>query len=339
MASRALIIGPHSYAKNSGLAAHDTIGQSARMYAEVLKGDPMWGPNRVSALPEDELATIDGVMAGVEKAAGEAKSGDILLVVYIGHGKYWADVPGGQVHFAVNNSRMDVPYTWLSSWYLYRAMRRSQAALKVLIADCCYSNLLPHLGDGGLVLPGALGIVHKGTCVLTAVENTVAAQADGCSELPAEFAACTPFSGHLLKVLSQGTRDHKDQLNLGLILDAVVKDLSTCGTHPQPGMSLNGAREAQPLFTNRMAVLDRQQPLAPRTVDEWVNLVLKEQTVPEGLLADAELAGKVVARLWSEADADKRRVAGDINDKATKSLTDTAEFAKYWSQVDPVYYA
>lgn len=342
MASRAVIIGPHSYGPESKIPAHDTIGASALMYGEVLKKDPMWGPDRVTVLPEAQLDQIADVMAAVQQAADQAMPGDILLVVYVGHGAYWADVPGAQVHFAVNSSREAVPYTWLSSWYLYRTIRRSKASLKVLIADCCYSNLLPQLGDSE-ALPGALGVMDEGTCVLTAVKTVDLASALGCPQLPPEFAACTPFSGHLLKVLSQGTRNHNDGLNLGLIRDAVKEDLRSCGggRHDEPRMALNDAREGVPLFTNRMAASGRERPpRRPRTAEEWVSAVMRENEVAlDALLADAELAGDVVARLWARPEDAGRRVARRINGRATQLFTEPSEFAQYWAPVERVLYA
>jgi hypothetical protein len=339
MASRAVIIGPASYAPDAGIQAHDTIRQSALMYEKVLNEDPLWGPDRVTVLPEDDLAQIVNVMNGVQKAANEAESGDTLLVIYVGHGRCWADVPDEQVHFAVNSSRKDMPYTWLSSWYLYRTMRLSEATLKVLIADCCYSNMLPDLGDSDLTLPGALGVVHAGTCVLTAVKSTNFASAEGCSQLPEEFAACTPFSGHLLKVLSEGTRNHNDELNLGLIRDAVKEELRACGAkHNEPRMSLNDAREVQPLFTNRMASELRRSPRRPRTADEWVTALLSGEAEHEDLLVDAELAGDVVARLWVDPEAATRHTARSINNGATKRFSKPSEFARYWARVERAIY-
>lgn len=341
MASRAVVIGPASYAPDSGIAAHGTIAASARMYGEILEQDRMWGPDRVTVLQQDRLGQIAEVMASVQHAADQTERGDILLIVYIGHGAYWSDVPGAQVHFAVNSSRAAAPHTWLSSWYLYRAIRRSRASLKVLIADCCYSNLLPQLGDGE-ALPGALGVMDEGTCVLTAVKEVNLASALGCPLLPEQFAACTPFSGHLLKVLSNGTRNHNDKLNLGLIRDAVKEDLRNCdgAQHDQPRMILNDAREGVPLFTNRMAPARRERPPhQPSTADEWVSTVMRENDVMlEALLLDAALTGDVVARLWARPEDSGRRVARRINDRATKLFREPAVFAQYWSRVERAIY-
>jgi hypothetical protein len=343
VASRAVIIGPASYAPDSGIPAHETIGASARMYGEVLREDPMWGAGRVTVLEPGKLGSVPDVMGAVQAATEQVEPGDILLVVYVGHGAYWHDVPGAQVHFAVNSSRDGQPHTWLSSWYLYRAIRRSRASLKVLIADCCYSNLLPQLGGGDAALPGALGVLDEGTCVLTAVKDVPLTSALGCSKLPERLAACTPFSGHLLNVLSRGTSDHNDTLNLGLIRDAVRKDLSGCGVgqHEQPRMILNDAREGVPLFTNRTAPAARQRPPhLPNTAREWVSALMKENEVElDALLTDATMTGDVVAELWKGPGESGRRIARRINDRATEHFREDTAFAQYWDRVERVLYA
>ena len=336
MASRAVIIGPARYAEDSGIPSHDEIGRSAHWYGEVLKGDRRWGEGQVEVVPEDRLGSINDVMDAVQKAADEAD--DTLLVIYVGHGAYWEDVPGAQVHFAVGSSRNRAPYTWLSSWYVYRAMRRSAASSKVLIADCCYSNLLPQLGDPrDGALRGALAEVHKGTCVLTAVKNVPQASATGCKseKLPVQFRECTPFSGHLLNVLQRGTRDSDDDLTLGMIRDAVSRDMESCDTdHDSPRMILNDARERMPLFSNRMDLARRQRSdVRLSTVEEWVAAIMAEGSYElDQLLADPGKTGEVVARLSRDHDEAGRLVALRVNERANKFFGEPDLFARYWAK-------
>ena len=65
-------------------------------------------------------------------------------------------------------------------------MQCSEAALKVLITDCCYSNFLSALGDEDDELRGALNEKYNGACVLTALKKLNRAEAKGCRnpELP-----------------------------------------------------------------------------------------------------------------------------------------------------------
>jgi hypothetical protein len=306
------------------------------MYGEILAGDERWGTDRIVVLPDDRLSSINDVMGVVQEAAGQAEPGDTLLVIYVGHGAFWDDVPGAQVHFAVGSSRRAQPHTWMSSWYVYRAIRKSNASLKVLIVDCCYSNLLPQLSGEDGALRGALGEIHEGTCVLTAIKNNVnEASAIGCRQLPADLAACTPFSGHLLNILRDGTSDHNDELTLGLIRDAVRRDMRGCGTyHDLPRMILNDAREGMPLFTNRMAPTRRERPPSvPASAAEWVETMMRESDYElDQLLADPGKTGQVVALLSKEPDEAGQRIALRVNERANRRFREPALFARYWAE-------
>lgn len=328
------MIGPATYAPDSGIASHPEIGNSARMYGDVLAGDDRWGRDRVTVLPKDRVSSVNDVMDAVQDAANQTKKGDTLLVIYIGHGAYWNDLPGAQVHFSVGSSRRREPHTWLSSWYVYRAMRRSEASLKVLIADCCYSNLLPQLGAGDGTLHGAIAEAREGTCVLTAVKNTDQASAAGCRQLPAEFRECTPFSGHLLNILSHGTKAHNDMLTLGLIRDAIRKDMHGCGTyHDLPRMILNDAPEGTLLFTNRMAPSDREDPPSiPESPEDWVRAMIGGENEFDRLFEDPRKAGQVVSLLSKEpADAGKS-IALSVNRRASEIFQQPKLFARYWAE-------
>ncbi|MFI7410180.1 hypothetical protein ACIBU0_16100 [Streptomyces sp. NPDC049627] len=335
MASRALVIGVGTYDDDSGIHSYPTIEASARAYGAALARDPRWGAAAESSVLDPERArTADGVMRALHEAAaaGEGPQ-DTLLVVYVGHGAYWQDVPGGQVHFAVGSSRVSEPWTWLSAWYVYRAIRKSKAGLKVLIADCCYSNLLPHLGTDS-ALPGALGTPFQGTCVLTAVGGNVHnAWADACANLPRPLDTCTPFSGHLLNVLGQGMPDHPDDLTLGALRAGIDESMQECGVHHTPRMLLNDASEAAKLFTNH-AKGRRPRVRTPESVDQWVReLHLNgDRTVPD-LMSRPELAGRVVVQL-KKGDEQSRALARRVDRKAAELLTNPADFVAYWAEIE-----
>lgn len=341
MASRAVVIGPWDYAADSGITGYSWVRESARMYGKVLAADPMWGLENCRVLGEDEVRTADGVMAALEDEASRTTPGDTFLVVYVGHGAHWGDIPGDQVHFSVSSSYKYKPWTWLSSWYVYRVIRQCRASLKVLIADCCYSNLLTHLGDTALgddasALPGILGTLNAGTCVLTAVKTNPHAEAQGCPELPEELSRCTPFSGHLLNVLQSGTTDYSKELTLGLLCEAVKKEMAHCPSrHDEPRMLLNDAREGRALFTNRMdPALREPRPQLPVEPEMWVRTLLRDSNSGLGeLLEDPRTAGDVVALLYKESDTAGRRIAHDI-DKQARERFASAEFARYWNKVE-----
>jgi hypothetical protein len=334
--SRAIVIGPVNYSLSSGIEGHSEIGNSARLYGEILAADPRWNAGRVEVLSEEQLFSIGGVMEAVQCAAGQTLPGDTLLVIYVGHGTYWVDVPGAEVHFAVGSSRRYEPHTWLNSWYVYRVIRRSKASLKVLVADCCSSNWLRNLGGKHGVLPGVLGQQGRdGTCVFTAVKNIDEASAVGCPELAGELADCTPFSGHLLSLLKDGTEEDSDELTLGMIRDAVEDEMSKCGAeHGEPRMILNDARESMALFTNQKTGPERKRlPPAPASAEEWAR-TLKHPTEHDldQLLADPPKAGKVVAILSKKRDGHGQSIARHISERADREFQNPAVFARYWAE-------
>ncbi|MER5946786.1 hypothetical protein ABT127_12050 [Streptomyces sp. NPDC001904] len=336
MASRALVIGVGTYEANSGMSGYPTIETSARAYGDALAGDPRWGDAARSVILSGDAAySADGVMRALHDAAaaGEGPE-DTLLVVYVGHGAYWKDVPGGQVHFAVGSSYQNEPWTWLSSWYVYRAIRQSRAGLKVLITDCCYSNLLPHLGPDS-PLPGILGTRSDGTCVFSAVSGNVHnASADACANLPSPLNGCTPFSGHLLNVLGQGMSEHDDDLTLGALRAGIDEDMQSCGVHDAPRMLLNDASEAAALFTNH-AKGRRPSGREPQTEDDWVReLRLYGERKLRRLMQKPDLAGRVVVRLKS-GDEQSRDLASRVERRAATLLPNPVDFVRYWREIEP----
>ncbi|HYQ68045.1 hypothetical protein [Actinophytocola sp.] len=332
-----MVIGPYEYGTDSGIDGYSWIGASAHEYGELLTGDPMWGPGSCRVLEPAELQTADGVMAALQEVADQTEPDDVLLVVYVGHGAYWSDLPGGQVHFSVGSSQKDKPWTWLSSWYIYRTMRGSRANLKVLIADCCYANLLPQLSEKSAI-PEILGRLDRGTCVLTATTDAHLMDAKGCSNLPGRFPGCTPFSGHLMNVLSNGTTDYESQLTLGMVRDALRDEMQNCqdAVHDMPKMLLNNAREREPLFTNHMDPERRNDaPVMPVGPEDWAHRLRRDSRLSLSfLLRDPGTAGDVVAHLYQTTDEANRDIARNIHDAANNNYTPD-EFARYWNRVEP----
>ncbi|WP_330335911.1 hypothetical protein [Streptomyces sp. NBC_00557] len=344
MASRALVIAPGEYQPGSNIPGWPTIAASGRMYREVLAGDELWGADGCRVLDPDEAGTIDGVMRALEETAAEVGPSDTLLVVYVGHGACWGDVPAGdQVHFSVGTSQDRAPWTWLNSWYVYRAMRKSAAGLKVLIADCCYSHRLGDLGPAGEEpkLPGVMGRQFEGTCVLSALGQDAAlagplASAAGCPGLPAPFDQCTPFSGHLLNVLARGTRDRKDHLTFGLLREAIKAEMEKCTAgHPQPRMVLRDAPDGTQIFTNRMAADQRVDPSLPTDRHGWIDWLKgdPDARIPY-LLKDECTTADVVATLCDRGDDDSLKLAEHIDIRANEAYRSPDTFARYFSRME-----
>ncbi|WP_425827508.1 hypothetical protein [Streptomyces fractus] len=347
MASQAIVIAPSQYADGSGLQRHASIAASGDLYERVLKQDPLWGPENLTVLDRAQLGSVPKVMAALQEKARLVGASDTLLVVYVGHGAAWEDVPGAQVHFAVESSRKNEPWTWLNSWYLYRAIRTSNASLKVLIADCCFSNKLPGLGgdtppqglrtDG---LPGVLGHPDGGTCVLSALEgDRNLADPKGCPHLPDEFSQCTAFSGHLLHQLDNGTKGYDSDWTLSFLREAVWRDMADCDAHSGqvPEMTLKGRGDSI-LFTNQVAPGSRTQIQEPQNIDEWTKVLkLNFEHYTSQLQQKPLIAGEIVAELRRpqlQQDDQSQYLAERIDTWACTAYSDPEEFYQYWTTVE-----
>jgi hypothetical protein len=174
--------------------------------------------------------------------------------------------------------------------------------------------------------------------VFTAVKNANFASAEGCSALPGDLAKCTPFSGHLLRILQDGTKDYNHQLTIGLLREAVKKEMESCtaARHQVPRMSLNDARDGTPLFTNRMEPRRRDQvPQLPVAPEDWVKtLMLDRDSRLDELLKDEQKTGDVVALLSARPDEAGRHLARHIDARANNVFTSPHAFARYWNQVE-----
>lgn len=350
MGHQALVIGVGDYRSDS-LASYPTITASARQYGEVFRQEDFMGPDGCRVLTEDEVRTTNGVMDALEEAAARTGPDDHLVVVYVGHGMRWRDLSAKETHFAVGTSEAEKPWKWLSSSYFYHVMRSARAGLKVLIADCCYSDLLLSLGGaeaaqgdlrgelpGGAAGLGVLGTPQRGTCVFTALKDggrDHRASAAACRELGEGFRQCTPFSGHLLQLLQNGTSENVNHFTIGQLREKVGDSMRGCPTgHRLPRMLLNDATDDMPIFPNRMEEGRRAKERTPRAPDEWIAVLRFDRVsrLPE-LLRDEWMAGDVVARLLAQRDRDSRTLARYIQAKASEEYRDSDRFGCFLSRV------
>lgn len=346
MTDRALIIGSARYQEGSGIQSYDEIDASASLYRKVLTEKQGWDPETVTVFHQDQPRSVDVVMDVIQDAAdaGREEDDDTLLVVYVGHGMHWPDVPGAQVHFAVGSSRLSMPHTWLSAWYVYHAIRSSWATRKTLIADCCFSNFLPNLGGAAnrdalnTRLMAAMGAPPKGTCVLAATTgNEDYVSPAGCADMVSEFKNCTPFSGHLLRILSEGTNFGDDDLTLQVVRDALVTEMEHCGTqHAEPGMISTGSADRS-VFRNHKQGAERVAEAQLHTVDDWVAFLgTRELRDFTRLLKDPATAGQVVARILSRRGENTTARANALraSRSADEQFRDPSVFAQYWDKAE-----
>lgn len=263
MTSRAVLIAVGEYAESTPLEGYPSIGASAAAYDRIISRDPWWAEHgTVEVLTREQTGDQAAVLDAVERAARDADSpDDRLLVVYLGHGTFWTDQNAGEVHLAAARSRPDRPYTWVSQNALYRAMRRSGANLKVLVADACHSNKLTGLESGRPSTPG-----QRATCVISAAgsEDPIA-WAQPCPELAddEELAGCTPFSGHLLRLVRDGSAAMREDLPLPTLHHLLRTEMDACAAgHALPEIMSTGWTFTATLFANRR----RGLPPAPAPV-------------------------------------------------------------------------
>lgn len=343
MADRALVIGVGTYGPGSGLVSHPTISASAQRYGEVLSRDSFMGPDGCRVLSEDEVADRDSILRAVEQAAAKTGSEDRLVVVYVGHGKRWLGAHNEDVHFATAESTEKHPWKWLSGDDLYAVLRTAKAKLTVLIADCCYSDLLPTLGedDGpGAAWLGALGGELKGTCVLAAVNgegrgsDRHRASAQACAELPGTLRTCTPFSGHLLNLLENSTPTDVARFTLGGLRDLLTEDMANCPTnHPTPDMRLSRATDRTPIFRDPAAVRAGIVRTSPQDCDGWIELLATDPSRLPELMKNEWMAGDVTARLLEVPRSGFPSLRRDIAANADQDYRPEA-FARYLSRAD-----
>jgi hypothetical protein len=282
------------------------VAASARKYYETLTSrDPFRAPD-ACVLLEDPVSR-DEVMGAVLSAADVACGpDDVLLVVFVGHGYAWPTLYSDELHFAVRRSEPERPWTWLQwrllAWAMRRDQRGPQAGLRVLVADCCYTSRLT-MGAGGGRTPTGLPLadIDKGLAVFTPSQPTsteVHAYPKGCRSLGEPWSTFTAFSGHLLKVLHDGSSRSGEYMLLGEVRDALRKSMTDCPDHEHDvaGLLMLGPNEETPFIENAVPVDDRVRK-TPVTFEEHIaDLEAGRSLRMDRLVADPELAARL--RLW-----------------------------------------
>jgi hypothetical protein len=193
--SRAILIGVSRYANLQPLPAVDDNLAGLR---SALTDSAVWGlpDQHCTVLDRTALDRPDGprmLVDALENAAAHATG--TLVVYYAGHGLPDPD-DQDELYLALPASDRHRPYvTAVPFGHIRRAVRRSPAARKVVIIDCCYSGI----AHGRWLAAADLGpeLAIGGTCVLTATGPTRKALSP-----PGE--QYTAFTGGLIELLTRG---------------------------------------------------------------------------------------------------------------------------------------
>ncbi|MDR7276371.1 caspase family protein [Catenuloplanes atrovinosus] len=284
-ASRAVLIGVHSYARMPDLPA---VARNLADLRAALTDHRTWGlPDghcRVVAAPRDAEAILDAVTKAGEQAT------DTLLVYYAGHGL--TDPHSDELHLTLPGSNPQFSATALRYDDLRRAIRNPlvRARRTVVILDCCYSG---RALDGGMgATPTTEQTVTEGSHVLTAAGPTRRAWSP-----PGE--RHTAFTGELIRALTNGIPDGPELLSTDVVYRHVHTELRAKG-RPEPQQANRNAGGDIVIARNR-AVPGAPPPPPP----PWWRRIRFPARTPISLAVVVALAAvtAIAWRLWDGARA------------------------------------
>lgn len=187
---------------------------------------------------------------GRELALWCRRAEDVLVVYFSGHGLI---DDKGELLLAVSDTEEDLKeYSALPIEQLRSAIRRSDATIKVLILDCCYSGrALPRpLADQESQVLGQVEVTGMYT-LTSAPRNLVSLFVPGERN--------TVFSGELVTLLRDGLVDNRPLLTLPVIHSHLVRRLRRNG-HPNPKVLHSDTAADLALVRNKRYRPDVDQP-------------------------------------------------------------------------------
>ncbi|WP_460351309.1 caspase, EACC1-associated type [Actinoallomurus acanthiterrae] len=233
--SRAVLVGTAGYERLEQLPG---VARNLDRLRALLADPELWG------LGEDNCAVIldagREVIAGALDAAAQAAQ-DLFLVYYAGHGL--CAEHDGALFLATPGTSQDHLWTALEFEQVRLAFRRTRAARKVLILDCCFSGRAIGADMGVSGAQVADRALIEGTYVLTSTASTRTALAPQGAEF-------TAFTGELIAVLGEGIPDAGSVLECQPLYEQIRRQcLSKSYPEPQQRNTSLGGRI--PLVRNR----------------------------------------------------------------------------------------
>jgi hypothetical protein len=144
---RAILIGNSRFAKDPSLAALEGPANDVPLMFSVLTHATagLFAPEDVRRLPE---RTIHELRLEIERFFAEAKSTDVLVFYYSGHG---LRSTSNQLFLCANDTEVDyLNSTAIGSTWLNDTMANSASSTIVVVLDCCHSGAFKGGGEAPL---------------------------------------------------------------------------------------------------------------------------------------------------------------------------------------------
>jgi Caspase domain len=219
--SWAVLVGVADYPHDPGLNSLPAVHNNLDALRDVLTDPRLCGIPAEQCVVLKDPKTERDLLMGIADNASRAT--DMFLVYYAGHGLL-DDL--GQFYLGVGvSTRHAADLDSLSYERVKAALRRSHAAAKVLILDCCFSGrAIEVMAEPATLVRGQVEIT--GVYTMTATSGTKPAYAP-------EGAPFTAFTGELVEVLTSGIPGEPENLSLQTIYVQVRQTMSAAGL-PKP---------------------------------------------------------------------------------------------------------
>lgn len=300
--------------EDDAFPSYESVCNSGRDLHQLFDESELWTAHP----PIEDPARPSDVTKEIAEALKRCRSGDAVLVYFVGHG----EMPrcGDQhvdLELVMRSSSKAGRADFLPLHQLYDVVRDSPASQKMVLLDCCDSGRVASLGrvENNLLGIQQIEADEDSACVLTALradelDQTAHARRDvGGTEY-------TAFSRTLIDLLKRGFEDGPEVLDLERVSKKLEDDLHRNG-HPKSQLRQSVGYASQVPFLENRAVprLDRdtrRQLTAlsmPELVAEWdrprtANGRVVAQFVDE-LLRDGERAGEFAHCLHGEHEFER----------------------------------
>ncbi|MCP2096265.1 MULTISPECIES: caspase domain-containing protein [Actinosynnema] len=215
---------------------------------------------------------------------------DVALFYYVGHGQ---DDHNGELCLGLGNSRLELhrrSTTSLEYRSVRGALHHSNASVKIVILDCCYSGIAvdPKHSLGSSESRANLLLRRTDQPEAYVITASSAYQEAWC-ETDTEYGRKphTYFTKYLADTVGQGVPQRPANLTLGLLFKA-VKERLTAKNLPTPQMRSVGEPEGY-IFTRNLAPSEtRNDPWETNRRLEAENAELRAQIATRGHTVDGE---------------------------------------------------